>query len=96
MSGVGAPAVRPRTCSAGAYTGSGERRAHPHAWRRRPTNGPICLGLGPQLYVPETVERARRGVRNCTAAYTHTPGGDEQRPYPYVWGWGPSSTSPNL
>eukprot|EP00661_Eupelagonemidae_sp_cell13_P016125 gene16125-biopygen15794 len=43
MSGVGAPAVRPR----------------PRAWRRRPPGPPpICAGLGPQLCGP-AMTRAR-------------------------------------
>eukprot|EP00661_Eupelagonemidae_sp_cell13_P020445 gene20445-biopygen13100 len=59
MSGVGATATRPRTCSAGAYT----------------------------------VERARRGVRNCTAAYPLRL--EATKPaLLYVWGWGPSYTAP--
>eukprot|EP00661_Eupelagonemidae_sp_cell13_P020427 gene20427-biopygen4086 len=53
---------------------------NPYAWRRR--SGPvICLGLGPQLYVPEPVARARN----------HTPGGDDPCPLygPICLGLGP-------
>eukprot|EP00661_Eupelagonemidae_sp_cell13_P020900 gene20900-biopygen13151 len=53
---------------------------NPYAWRRR--FGPvICLGLGPQLYVPEPVARARN----------HTPGGDDPCPLygPICLGLGP-------
>eukprot|EP00661_Eupelagonemidae_sp_cell13_P016274 gene16274-biopygen23259 len=55
----------------------------------------ICLGLGPQLHGPETVERARRGVRNCTAAPTYTRL-EATSHVLHVWGWGPSYISPKL
>eukprot|EP00661_Eupelagonemidae_sp_cell13_P022045 gene22045-biopygen1147 len=49
MSGVGAPAIRPRP-GAGAPKGCEERTAV------------ICLGLGPQLYGPEKAAPATAPV----------------------------------
>eukprot|EP00661_Eupelagonemidae_sp_cell13_P008391 gene8391-biopygen21150 len=89
MSGVGAPAIRPRTPRREATLyppsmyGVGPpsmrpRNRCPRAPRRvirpRPSPPPICPGLGPRLYGPEN--------------------GPRQRPRVYVWGWAPSCTAP--
>eukprot|EP00661_Eupelagonemidae_sp_cell13_P025175 gene25175-biopygen15008 len=87
MSGVGAPAVYPRTSTTCPYPVERARRGLRNCGAPytpggdEPQTAPICLGLGPQLCVPETcragpytVARARRGVRNRTAALL-----------PYAW-----------
>eukprot|EP00661_Eupelagonemidae_sp_cell13_P021236 gene21236-biopygen20651 len=61
MSGVGAPATRPRPVA------RARRGARNRATASPPPGGddqppPICLGLGPQLYGPEKAARATAAV----------------------------------
>eukprot|EP00661_Eupelagonemidae_sp_cell13_P008064 gene8064-biopygen16603 len=79
MSGVGAPATRPRLVArARRGVGNAQRPICPGL-------GPrlcgqfcgICLGLGPQLHGPAPAWRRRPPLARL-----------------YVWGWGPSYTAP--
>eukprot|EP00661_Eupelagonemidae_sp_cell13_P014508 gene14508-biopygen11156 len=80
-----------RNCKAAPPLGSEEPRNGPTK-KTAPTPGGdeprfICLGLGPQLFGPEPVARARRGARNC-AATPYAWRRRHARPL-YVRGWGP-------
>eukprot|EP00661_Eupelagonemidae_sp_cell13_P021762 gene21762-biopygen16201 len=58
----------PLWCGHVGVGGTAQRLPIPHAWRRRPSNGPHMSGVGAPAIRPRTVARARRGVRNRTAA----------------------------
>eukprot|EP00661_Eupelagonemidae_sp_cell13_P021887 gene21887-biopygen14725 len=51
-------------------------------------------GVGAPATRPRPVARARRGARNRATASPRREARNGHRPY--VWGWGPSCTTPKL